>query len=81
MKKPMKKLCKLFLFKNELRADYGPQAKFLEICDSGGAIHLKNALLTSPESVKWDHEFLSPTFKDTLERHIVDYVKNYGGKR
>ncbi|MGB7127853.1 MAG: hypothetical protein WBD50_02025, partial [Candidatus Rhabdochlamydia sp.] len=34
-----------------------------------------------PDANKWDHEFLSPTFKDPLERHIVDYVKNYGGKR
>ncbi|WP_171005794.1 DUF6531 domain-containing protein [Candidatus Rhabdochlamydia sp. T3358] len=130
------------LLKNKwkhLIASHGPQAKFLEICHSGGADHLKNALLTSPESVRqqiialaiapsviiprrlcfqsdnyisrrdfvthldfdgkrrygnelhvlephpdankfWDHEFLSPTFKDTLERHIVDYVKNYGGK-
>ena len=31
---------------------HGPQAKFLEICHSGGADHLKNALLTSPESVQ-----------------------------
>ncbi len=43
------------LLKNKwthLIASHGPQAKFLEICHSGGAIHLKNALLTSPESVR-----------------------------
>jgi len=124
---------------NHLIATHGPQAKFLEICHSGGADHLKNALLSSPESVRqriivlaiapsviipsslcyradnyisrrdfvthldvlgkikygnelhileahpdanyWDHEFSSPTFAKTIERHIIDYVKNYGGKK
>ena len=37
---------------NHLIATHGPHAKFLEICHSGGADHLKNALLTSPESVR-----------------------------
>ena len=43
------------LLKNKwkrLIASHGPQAKFLEICHSGGADHLKNALLISPESVR-----------------------------
>ncbi|MGB7127856.1 MAG: hypothetical protein WBD50_02040 [Candidatus Rhabdochlamydia sp.] len=124
---------------NRLIASHGPQAKFLEICHSGGAIHLKNALLTSPESVRqriialaiapaaiiprrlcfesfnyiskndfvthldilgkrrygnelhvlephpkakgWDHEFLSPTFTETIQDHINNYLENYGGKR
>lgn len=124
---------------NALIASHGPQAKFLEICHSGGADHLKNALLTSQESVRqriialaiapsviipnelcfrsfnyiskrdfvthldilgkirygnqlhvlephpdanfWDHEFLSPTFKDVIEGNIIDHVKNYGSKQ
>ncbi|CCB87956.1 hypothetical protein [Simkania negevensis] len=31
---------------------HGPDEKFLQTCQSGGAIHVKNALLTSPESVR-----------------------------
>jgi uncharacterized protein RhaS with RHS repeats len=31
---------------------HGPDEKFLQTCHSGGAIHVKNALLTSPESVR-----------------------------
>jgi hypothetical protein len=37
---------------NGFIASYGPEAKFLEICHSGGADPLKNALLTSSESVR-----------------------------
>ena len=110
--------------------------KFLEICHSGGAAHLRNALMSSPESIRqqiivlainpsviipdelcfrshnyvsrrdfvtrldirgnlqygnqlkilephpnarsWDHEFLSPTFEDPIERHIIEYIEDYG---
>jgi hypothetical protein len=123
---------------NHLIESYGPHAKFLEICHSGGADHLKNALLTSSESIRqriivlaiapsviipnelcfrsfnyiskqdfvthldiwgkkrygkelhvlephpdakfWDHPFLSPTFKDTIQDHISNYIKDYGSK-
>jgi hypothetical protein len=27
----------------------------------------------------FDHDFLSPTFADTIERHIKNYIKKYGG--
>jgi len=33
-------------------ATHGPTAKFLQICHSGGADHVRNALLTSPDSVR-----------------------------
>ena len=121
---------------NHFIATHKPWEKFLQICHSGGALHVKNALMTSPESVRqriivlaiapaaivpkklcfqsynyisrrdfvthldvkgklkygnqlqilephpdanfWDHELLSPTFKDTIDRHINDYIENYG---
>ena len=124
---------------NHFIATHSPCAKFLQPCHSGGALHVKNALLTSPESVRqriivlaiapavivpeelcfksynyisrrdfvthldlagklkyggelhilephpeasfWDHEFLSPTFRDPIQGHINDYIENYGGKR
>jgi RHS repeat-associated protein len=124
---------------NHFIATHAQEAKFFQPCHSGGALHVKNALLTSPESVRqriivlalapavivpqklcfrsynyiskrdfvthldvigklrygnelkilephpeasfWDHEFLSPTFKDPIQRHIADYIENYGGKR
>jgi hypothetical protein len=34
-----------------------------------------------PEASFWDHEFLSPTFRDPIERHIINYIKNYGGRQ
>ncbi len=37
---------------NHLIATHGPGAKFLQNCHSGGAEHVKNALLTSSESVR-----------------------------
>jgi RHS repeat-associated protein len=121
---------------NAFFATHGPEAKFLDICHSGGAEHVKNALLTSPKSVQqriivlaiapsviipehlcyksdnyisrrdfvthldvigkleygdqlkilephpdanfWDHDFLSPTFQEKIERHILEYIKDYG---
>jgi hypothetical protein len=33
-------------------ATHGPDAKFLQICHSSGAIHVKNALLSSPKAVQ-----------------------------
>ncbi len=37
---------------NNFITTHGPDAKFLQICHSGGACHVKNALLTSPESTR-----------------------------
>ncbi len=37
---------------NHLIAKHGPDAKFLQFCHSGGADQIKNALLSSPESVR-----------------------------
>jgi hypothetical protein len=34
-----------------------------------------------PDADFWDHEFLSPTFKDPIEGHMIDYIENYGGKK
>ena len=124
---------------NHFIATHGPDEKFLQYSHSGGSLHVYNALLTSPKSVReriisialapaaiipktmcfesynyisrrdivthldvigkmkhkselqilephpdanfWDHEFLSPTFKDPIERHINSYIKKYGGKK
>ena len=37
---------------NHFISTHTSHSKFLQICHSGGAIHVKNALLTSPESVR-----------------------------
>jgi RHS repeat-associated protein len=119
-------------------ANHDTSAKILQICHSGGATQVKNALLSSSEFVRqkiivlaiapsviipkdlcfnsynyisrrdfvthldvagkkkyghevivlephpdaeWhDHGFLSPTFRDPLERQVLEYIENYGGK-
>ena len=124
---------------NHFIATHSREEKFLQVSSSGGALHVYNALLTSPESVRqriislalapaaiipeelcfrshnymsrrdfvthldiigkikygnqvqilephpdanfWDHPFLSPTFKDPIEGHITDYIKNGGSKK
>jgi len=124
---------------NRFIATHGPNEKFFQTCHSGGALHVYNALLTVPESVRqriivlaiapaaiipkrlcfqsynymskrdivtrldvigklkyggelqilephpnanfWDHEFLSPTFESSIQRHITNYIKNYGGSK
>lgn len=116
---------------------HGSEARFLQICHSGGAGHVKNALITSSESVRqriivlainpsviipkslcfqsdnymsrrdfvthldiigrlkhgnelhilephpkakyWDHSFASPTFHQTINRHLKEYIEDYGG--
>jgi RHS repeat-associated protein len=42
----------------------------------GNELHI---LEPHPDADFWDHDFLSPTFEKTRERHITDYIKNYGG--
>lgn len=32
-----------------------------------------------PDAKFFDHDFLSPTFSETIEHHIKDYIKKYGG--
>lgn len=112
-------------------------AKFLQISHREGALHVYNALLTSPEPVRqsvislaiapvviipeelcfesynhmserdfithldaigelehgneltilppeagfWNYDISSPIFESPLQRHITDYIENYGGKR
>ena len=37
-------------------------------------------ILESHHDAKFfDHDFLSPTFANPIERHIKNYIKNYGG--
>jgi RHS repeat-associated protein len=130
------------MLRNELirfAETHGPDAKYLQICSSGAAIHVKNTLASLPRWIQqkvivvscggatiipkeicfdsfnyaskrdfipyidvfgnyfngnqlqklephsdagWlDHEFLSPTFQGLIERHVIDHVKIYGGKK
>ncbi|WP_171005715.1 RHS repeat-associated core domain-containing protein [Candidatus Rhabdochlamydia sp. T3358] len=71
------------LLKNKwkhLIASHGPQAKFLEICHSGGAIHLKNALLTSPESVRQQIIALAIAPAVIIPRRLCFQSDNYISK-
>ena len=34
-----------------------------------------------PDANFWDHEFLSPTFAKPIQRHITNYLGNYGGSK
>lgn len=38
-----------------------------------------HVLAPYPDADVWDHSFLSPTFKDILERQIKNYIESYGG--
>ena len=41
--------------------------------------HELHILDPHPKANFWDHEFLSPTFDDSKQKHIIDYLNNYGG--
>jgi RHS repeat-associated protein len=34
-----------------------------------------------PNANFWDHEFLSPTFAQSIQYHITNYLKDYGGSK
>ena len=38
-------------------------------------------LESHPDANFWDHEFLSPTFAKPIQRHITNYLKDYGGSK
>ena len=42
----------------------------------GNELHI---LEPHPNAKFWDHEFASPTFTETIRRHIKEYIENYGG--
>ena len=66
---------------NHQIATFGPDAKFLEIVHSGGADHLKNALLSSPESVRQRIIVLAIAPSVIIPRKLCYSSDNYISRR
>jgi RHS repeat-associated protein len=64
--------------------NYVSKRDFVTHLDIIGKIKYGNQLQMldpHPNAKLWDHEFLSPTFKDQIEHHINNYIENYCGKK
>lgn len=62
--------------------NYISRRDFVTHLDIMGKIKYGNQLqILKPHSDAnfWDHEFLSPTFAEPIERHIKNYIEDYGG--
>jgi hypothetical protein len=66
---------------NDFISTHGPNAKFLQNCHSGGAIHVFNALLTSPKSVRNRIIVLAISPGAIIPRRLCYEAYNYASKR
>ena len=66
---------------DHLIATHEPEEKFLEIVHSGGADHLKNALLSSPESVRQRIIVLAIAPSVIIPRKLCYSSDNYISRR
>ena len=55
--------------------------RFRRLLDGGGVKrnHPLKMVAPHPNANFFDHDFLSPTFAETIERHIKNYIEDYGG--
>lgn len=60
---------------------HGPEAKFLQICHSGGADHVRNALLTSSESVRQRVIVLAINPSVVISKRLCYDADNYASRR
>jgi hypothetical protein len=58
----------------------GPHAKFFQVCHSGGATHVKNALLTSPEEIRQRIIVLAIAPAEIISKMICYESYNYKSK-
>jgi hypothetical protein len=58
------------------RRDFVTRLDIIGRLKYGNQLHI---LEPHPNAKFWDHEFASPTFKNKIQEHIEDYIKNYGG--
>ncbi len=57
------------------RRDFVTRLDIIGRFKHGSELHI---LQPHPNAKLWDHEFASPTFSETIERHIKNYIKKYG---
>ncbi len=60
---------------------HGPEARFLQICHSGGADHVKNALIASSESVRQRIIVLAINPSVIIPRKLCFQSHNYMSRR
>ena len=66
---------------NHFIATHGPEAKFLQICHSGGADHVKNTLIASPESVRQRIIVLAINPSVIISKRLCFRAENYMSRR
>ena len=62
-------------------AKSGPDAKYLQFCHSGGAEHVRNALLNSPESVRQRIIVVAIAPSVIIPNKLCSRSYNYASKR
>ena len=69
-----KRLC--FRAENYMsRRDFVTRLDIMGRLKYGNELHI---LEPHPNAKFWDHEFASPTFSETINRHIQEYIEDYG---
>jgi len=66
---------------NRFSSIHGSQAKFLQICHSGGAIHVFNALSSSPKAIRGQIIVLAISPAAIIPKELCYEVHNYASKR
>lgn len=66
---------------NQFIATHGPNENFLQICHSGGAIHVFNALASSPKSIRDRIDVIAVSPGAIVPRKLCHQVYNFASKR
>ena len=66
---------------NQFIATHGPNENFLQICHSGGAIHVYNALASSPKSVRDRIDVVAVSPGAIVPDELCNRAFNYASKR